>query len=409
MFASYVYITRKIIDSTSYKDECMSDEKRKVLVVDDDPTISELLVTLLSTKYEGVSADPDHVSIVEFCKKEKPSCILLDVNLGEHDGREICEQLKNEFGDFAPPIIFISGDDSRENIISCFDIGADDFIAKPFSSEQVIRKVESLLRYDTLFRTLYNQSEELNDLVSSTMSQASSYGAVLSMVKQINIANTEQGIAQCVFDFLASQGITSSIYFKNLFGSSCYDQKAKICSPIVKEVFELAHNRKRLNKLGSRLVVSDKHVSILIKNPPVEHSEEYGIFIDVIAVIIEALEARYLGLLREQRLTKMHTELSSVILDLHHGVEDVRAKKQKLIDDIVLRISLSFHELEMTEQQEQFFSRMLEDTVMGHDDNNNVLMNLQNKLSSLVEEINELVQPTKIADKEPTEPDVELF
>ena len=387
----------------------MSDEKRKVLVVDDDPTISDLLVTLLSTKFEGIAADPDHVNIVDFCKVKEPCCILLDVNLGKHDGREICQQLKDEFGDFAPPVIFISGDDSRENIISCFDIGADDFIAKPFSAEQVIRKVESLLRYDTLFRTLYNQSEELEDLVSSTMSQASSYGSVLNMVKQMNAANTEQSIAQCIFDFLASQGITSAIYFKNLYGCSCFDQKAKICSPIIKEVFELAHNRKRLNKLGSRLIVSDKHVSILVKNPPEEATEEYGIFIDVIAVIIEALEARYLSLLREQRLSKLHTELSSVILDLHHSVEDVRAKKQKLIDDIVLRISLSFHELELTEQQEMFFSRMLEDTVMGHDDNNNVMMNLQNKLSSLVEDIDELLEPKKAEGSSVSDYDAELF
>lgn len=387
----------------------MPSEKRKVLVVDDDPNISDLLVTLLSSKFDGVAAEPNQVDIVSFCKEQQPSCILMDVNLGVYDGRVICEQLKQEFDDFAPPIIFISGDDSRENIISCFDKGADDFIAKPFSAEQVIRKVESLLRYDTLFRTLYNQSEELTELVSSTMSQASSYGSVLNMVKQINIADTEQGIAQCIFDFLASQGITSAIYFKNLYGSSCYDQKAKICSPIVKEVFELAHNRKRLNKLGSRLIVSDKHVSILVKNPPVEDSEQYGIFIDVIAVVIEALEARYLGLLREQRLSKLHTELSGVIHDLHHSVEDVRAKKQKLIDDIVLRISLSFHELELTEQQEGFFSQMLEDTVMGHDDNNNVIMNLQNKLSSLVEEINELVEPRSVEPPSNSDHDIELF
>lgn len=387
----------------------MSGQNRKVLVVDDDPAISELLVTLLSTKFTGMAVDPDRTNIVDFCKTEQPCCILLDVNLGGQDGRSICQQLKQEFGDFAPPIVFISGDSSRENIISCFDIGADDFIAKPFSAEQVIRKVEALLRYDTLFRNLHNQSEELEELVSSTMSQASSYGAVLNMVKQINLANTELGIAQCVFDFLAGQGLTSAIYFKNLFGSACYDQKAKICSPIVKEVFELAHNRKRLNYLGSRLVVSDKHVSILIKNPPLEGSEQYGIFIDIIAVIIEALEARYLGLLREQRLSKLHTELSGVIHDLHHSVEDVRAKKQKLIDDIVLKISLSFHQLELTEEQEMFFNQMLEDTVMGHDDNNNVIMNLQNKLSSLVEEINELVEPTNNAVSEAVEQDVELF
>lgn len=399
--------------STLFKldDSRMDNEKKKVLVVDDDPAVSDLLVALLSEKYQALTTDFTEVDLVEFCHHEKPSCILLDVNLGTKDGRDICLNIKQSFGDSAPPIVFISGDDSEENVISCFEQGGDDFISKPFSTEQVIRKVESLLKYDTLFKNLQNQSEELSELVTTTMSQASSYGAVLNMVKQINIANTEQGISQCIFDFLASQGLTSAIYFKHLFGVSCFDQKSKICSPIIKEVFELAHNRKRIHKLGTRLMVSDKHVSILIKNPPSEEAEEYGIFIDIIAVIIEALEARYLGLLREQRLSKLHSELSQVIHDLHYSVEDVRAKKQKLIDDIVLRVGLSFHELELTERQEDFFSKMLEDTVMGHDDNNNVIMNLQNKLSLLVEEINELVEPSKPEQEEPEqiEDDIELF
>ena len=387
----------------------MDNGKKKVLVVDDDPAVSDLLVALLSEKYQALTAGCDQSDLVDFCRQEKPSCILLDVNLGNSDGRDLCLRIKQDFGDSAPPIIFISGDDSEENVISCFEQGGDDFIAKPFSAEQVVRKVESLLRYDTLFRNLQSQSEELSELVTTTMSQASSYGAVLTMVKQINVANTEQGIAQCVFDYLASQGLTSSIYFKNLFGNSCYDQKAKICSPIIKEVFELAHNRQRLYKMGTRLLVSDKHVSILVKNPPPENAEEYGVFIDVIAVIIEALEARYLGLLREQRLSKLHTELSQVIHDLHYGVEDVRAKKQKLIDEIVLRVGLSFHELDLSEKQEDFFSKMLEDTVMGHDDNNNIIMNLQNKLSSLVEEINELVVPQTPVVETPVEDEIELF
>lgn len=391
----------------------MGNELRTVIIVDDEPTITDLLTNILAGKFETIAVGEQLQELICLIKKKEPCCVLVDVNLEYTDGRELCRGIKAELGESSPPVILVSGDDSEETIISCFENGADDFIAKPFSFTSVIRKIESLLRYETLFRGLQSQTDELSELVSTTMSQASSYGAVLNMVKKINMSHSEQSIAQCVFDYLASEGLTSSIYFTNQQDTCCFDQKAQICSPMIKELFELAHNRKRLYKLGSRLLISDKHVSILIKNPPVEDSEQYGIFIDVVAVIIEALEARYLGLLREQRLGLLDSELSQVILELHHSVEEVRAKKQKLIDDIVLRIGLSFHQLDLSEEQEVFFNTLLEDTVMGHDDSNTVMSQLQGKLSGLVEQIHELVvtedEVKQEVESEVKEDDFELF
>jgi len=391
----------------------MGSEIRSVIIVDDDPTVIELLSTIMSGKFEPIGVEENVDSIISAIKEKSPCSVLLDVNLESVDGRDICQDIKKEFGHKAPPIILISGDSSEENIISCFEHGADDFIPKPFSFRTVIGKIDSLLKYETLLKNLQIQSDELSELVSTSMSQASSYGSLLNMVKNINLKNSEMDIAQCVFDYLESEGLSSAIYFKNAHESHCFDQKARICSPMIHELFEIAHNRKRLYQFGSRLLVSDKHVSILIKNPPSEQSEEYGIFIDIVAVMIEALEARYLSFMREQRLTMLDSELSQVIVDLHDSVEEVRAKKQKLIDDIVLRISLSFHELELTETQEDFFNKLLEDTVMGHDDNNVVIVNLQNKLAELVDQIHDLVVEEVESDASEEEAvgndDIELF
>ena len=383
-------------------------DKKTILVVDDDEAINSLLTNTLSIKYR-VDSEMCGMTAIAYCSNKIPDAILLDVNLGDIDGREVCSILRQEFGERMPPLIFISGDDTEQNVISCFDKGADDFIPKPFSPEQVLGKVEALLKYRAMITNLQLQSDELNELVSTSMSQASSYGALLHMVKQLNHCDSEQEIADTVFKFLASQGLVSAIYFVNNHSSQCFDQKSRICSPIVREVFELAHNKRRIYKLGNRLLTSDQHCSLLIMNPPEESAEEYGIFIDVAAVLIEALEARYLGYLRERELSQLHDELSALILDLHRSVEDVRVRKQRLIDDIVLRISLSFHQLELTEAQEEYFSRMLEDTVMTHDDNNNVIMTLQQQLGRLVQEINELVKPAKQDSAEVGHEDIELF
>lgn len=386
----------------------MSRTDKRVLIVDDDPSINSLLSSAIGQKFSTESVGSGQEA-VNYCVDNKPDAIVLDVNLGDMNGREVCQTLKQQYGDDAPPVVFISGDNSEKTILSCFDSGGDDFIIKPFSATQIVQKVESLFRYDTLFRNLKSQSDELSELVTSSMTQASSYGSLLNTVKKLNHCMSETEIAECVFQYLASEGLTSALYFKTPSSSFCIDQKAKICSPIIKEVFELTHNRQRLFKLQNRLVVSDQHVSLLIKNPPEEQHESYGIFIDIIAVLIEALEARYMSLLREKELFSLHSELTQVIFELHHGVEDVRAKKQKLVDDIVLRISLSFHQLDLTEEQESFFTKMLEDTVMAHDDNNNVIMDLQSRLTKLVSEIHELVKTEPEQESDTTTDEVELF
>ena len=128
----------------------------------------------------------------------------------------------------------------------------------------------------------------------------------------------------------------------------------------------------------------------------------------MIAVLIEALEARFLGYLREQELSLLHKELTEVVTELHESVESVRGKKQKLIDEIVLRIGMSFHQLELTEEQEAFFSKMLEDTVMAHDDDNSVIMSLQTRIKTLVDDLQDVVKPEK-AKSVAEENDIQLF
>ena len=365
-------------------------QKKTILVADDDASINQLLTNALASKFEVASASSG-ADTLTYCQQHKPDLILLDVNLGDIDGKEICKQIKQDYAPQAPLIIFISADDGQENIISCFENGADDFIGKPFSPAQVVGKVDALIKHNILVESLQSQSQELTNLVSTTMSQASSYGQSLQMVKQLNHANSEEEIANVVFSYLATQGLHAAIYFVKGEESVCFDQKSKVCSPIVKEVFELAHNKQRIKKLGGRLLVSDEHCSVLVMNPPGDESDEYSIFIDIIAVIIEALEARYIGYLRERELQSVNTELSKVITQLSVDVEKVRQDRQKLMDDIVMQIGLSFHQLDLTIEQEEYFTKLMEETLLNHDENNNVLMDLQDKLQHLVNEMKALL------------------
>lgn len=367
----------------------MDTQPTNVLVIDDEPAIGKLVCQTLADKFSVSAVTSGEEGLSHF--RDKPShVVIVDVNLENSDGRELIQRFREDPAN-DPIILCMSADASEETVLSCFDSGADDFVAKPFSIAVLEQKIEALIRYQSLYSNMRAKTEELSHLVDVTMSQASSYGSLLTAVKKLNQCHEESQIADVVFNYLSSQGLNSAIYFTSPHQTTCFDSHSRICSPMLREVFELTHNTERLLRLRQRLIVTDQHVSFLVKNPPSEQSEEYGIFIDIVAVLIEALESRFMSLLRERELNQLQKELSTVIVELNTSIEDVRQKKQKLIDDIVLRIGLSFHELELTEEQEIFFNKLLEDVVMGHDDTNVVVSNLQSKLGELVNEIKQLV------------------
>lgn len=116
------------------------DSKCKVMVVDDDKSILEVLSIILKTnglQVEGISEGGevyDNVFVMH------PNVILLDVNLGEHDGRDICKELKsNEETKDINVIMFSANHNIRQ---SAMESKANAFLEKPFDIEQLIEKVK---------------------------------------------------------------------------------------------------------------------------------------------------------------------------------------------------------------------------------------------------------------------------
>ena len=116
---------------------------KKVLIVDDDLDILEALK--LTFEAEGYSAqtitkgEQTYAVIAAF----KPDVVILDILLSGKDGRTICKKLKNDEKTSALPIIMISAQPGAHK--STQDVGADDFLAKPFDTDVLIAKVNALL------------------------------------------------------------------------------------------------------------------------------------------------------------------------------------------------------------------------------------------------------------------------
>ena len=119
--------------------------KRKILVVDDEPKIIRLLAMRLKAKNFDVVSAYDGYQCVQVAKQELPDLILLDIKMPLGGGITAFENLKNISTTKLIPVIFITAFPSEEVKKLVMNMGAEDFISKPFNSDLLIDKINIIL------------------------------------------------------------------------------------------------------------------------------------------------------------------------------------------------------------------------------------------------------------------------
>ena len=145
-----------------------NDQEPKILIVEDNRENIDLLVYFLRPQGYNLITATNGAKGLELVKKERPDIILLDIMLPKMDGFEVCERLKKDDSTKYIPIIMITALKDLKDKLRALQVGADDFITKPFENVELLARVKSLLRikeyHDELERTnreLANKNESL--------------------------------------------------------------------------------------------------------------------------------------------------------------------------------------------------------------------------------------------------------
>jgi PleD family two-component response regulator len=118
-------------------------ERPRILIVDDVPANIKMLREVLKSKYD-ISFATNGPEAIELMKSgELPDLILLDIMMPEMDGYEVCRILKSENLTAKIPVIFITSKDDEEDEIKGFEVGAVDYVTKPFSIPVVNARVQT--------------------------------------------------------------------------------------------------------------------------------------------------------------------------------------------------------------------------------------------------------------------------
>ena len=121
------------------------DNKKTIMVVDDNPDIITIVRTILEGKGYNVLSATSGPELLNMLKTQKPDLIILDIMMPEMDGLEVLTRLKGLTETATIPVILLTAKVQYEDVLGGYKLGADYYITKPFTSTQLVNGINLLL------------------------------------------------------------------------------------------------------------------------------------------------------------------------------------------------------------------------------------------------------------------------
>ncbi len=366
-----------------------TEDQLSLLVIDDDDQHRDMLFDVFSNMFHVLEAKTGAEARELFAVRH-PEMLVVDINLPDVSGIELCRELLGQDASKMTSALFVSGEDSVQNRLQAYDAGGTDFIAKPFHTNEMVAKVGRIAAHLQRRKQLAANVDEFQSVAQQSMREAAHYGDIVQFFKNLLICADERSIARELFRVMKLKGLHASVQFINGSIVNSFDQSASVCSPIEVNVFELLRQKGRLYDFGKRTIVNDQHVSFLIKNMP-EDEAEHGRVRDYVAVMIEGMEARYRDILKGRALRSVFQQLKQLAVEMADAVSADKQQQSEMLEKFSLDLNMSFHALDLSEEQEAHITRIIENMLRAKDDHADQEIAIRERVERIVAELSESI------------------
>jgi diguanylate cyclase (GGDEF)-like protein len=172
---------------------------KKILIIDDSPFFRGQLKLTLSKEYDVIEAGTGADGF-DAVKRDKPDLVLLDVVLPDFSGFEICRILRDSESNNLMPIIMITSQDAQEDILVGLELGADDYVKKPFNERELLSRIKNIFRRIDRNRnanplTGLNGNLEIQRDITSRISRGLSFAVIYADLDNFKAYNDVYGFS----------------------------------------------------------------------------------------------------------------------------------------------------------------------------------------------------------------------
>lgn len=334
--------------------------KPLLLAVDDEPINIEIIEEALENDYQLEFAESGEESI-EKLYTLKPELILLDVNMPGMGGIETCKKIKSDIESSEIPIIFLSALGLPEERMNGYKAGADDYITKPFDSDELLAKINLTLASQQEKTTLQQGSSDAMSMAMTAMTQASEMGEVMQFTRDSYHCRTLEELANRLLQSLSQIELNATVRMtenkQDLFFST-----TGIVGDREKEAMEYAREGDRFIHFGKRSILNYNNLSVLIKNMPIQDTDKYGRLNDITGMLVEGADARIIGIDMLYSLSQLISTTREVLGDIEVTHKENEHKNAEILNDLSNSVDWAFINMDLDEDQEKYFRDLLNKT-----------------------------------------------
>lgn len=346
----------------------MSNASLRVLIADDDEAFRNMLAESLCDTYEVHQAASGDEALC-LAAEVFPHIALLDVNMPNMNGFELCQALKADLPDLRA--VFVSGDDTLDKRIAAYDAGADEFMAKPFRIVELTLKLDLLQRVISDALRLKAEMKTANEVAMLALTGSGEMGGVVDFIKRTGSCMDIESLLKALVT------ATASTFRLNVSAQIRHGDEQKTLnsagrsSPLEAEML-LCQSRhaERLYSSGQRLMVNYPRVTLLIKDMPINDPDRCGRLRDHLAILVEAAEARIDGIALEQQTRVQQTvtlqtiaSIQQVMAMLESDYHKQAQTSQSVLDELKHEVDNALIFLGLTDNQENTLMNLIGNSI----------------------------------------------
>jgi DNA-binding response OmpR family regulator len=320
----------------------------KVFVVDDDATTGIMVESMLddATVVEHFTSG---AVCLERLQDGFPDIFLLDVEMPEMNGYELCRRIKATPEGSTVPVIFLSSHDRLEDVMAGYDAGAEDYVLKPFEHIGLQRKIDNMMRIARERVEALSQAKAVEEVVSVFSDSLNDNAIVIKYLRSLNECTEFRDVVDLTLSVLDSTRVEGAVQIRMRNLERTFSRAGEDL-PMEIAVMNHVRGMDHIFEFKNRAVFNFGHISVLITNMPLSDPALCGRIRDNLAIVAESADAKLAAL--QSGADKQHLRaeiaelldgLSKTVGNYGHRYDEARARASlhtaTLIDRLVVALA----------------------------------------------------------------------
>ena len=339
----------------------MNANKIDILAIDDDKFIQKVIIKSLQSETISVRTANDGEAGIAEATQRVPDIILLDVEMPGINGYEVCDRLRSIDATKEIPIVFLSSHSSLIERMQGYEVGGDDYLVKPFEKENLLARVNILVKYHNERQELRDQYELAHKSAMTAMTSSSELGMVIKFMEKSLTCTSVNELADGLFEVTDQFALDCCAMILENDQAYWYSSESTAISPLEKELIEMCDREARFVDFGSRTIVNYPRVSFLVKNMPLEDMERYGRIKDLLPILLSVVNTKINSLSTQAALTSQSNNLMDSfklirnnLFYLGTSIVKNRQKSEMTMSKLVEELNYDFLRMGLEEDQEEY-------------------------------------------------------